>query len=1476
MLTDRLIFLGFALDKTDKLGDALAAYEEAAGVKPGDAQAWQGMIKVFERQGAAADLAKYKAAALRLAAIFRDADDLYRCQGVVDTFVGFARRFFSGDGKTAQLVDALGILLPDSPLYAALAGRVPRPAATYETLAGLVEADDRRRINTLIGERRTRLGARLVDVTAETKTEVFAASPLAQLYAAVIDWTGDDELRRAYEEKLLAYRIERLAAFPAGSPEKARELGDVQTLARGMVIIKHAFQPAWDIVVDWADHADLGDWDAALLWEYRTLFPTTGLGKALSGFLTSDMSPFPESAKPEDKDVGEEDEQGDETAVEAEEDAETGVREDAKTKSKSKSTQKKPRRVPLPTTNEQRLSLVVEGVAESKSFLACRMLGLWYQQAEAHRDSIELMRQALKQLGERRASTGMPFQHTEDALTVFLATALLAYQTPRNHAEAKRLFEGVLTHNAASKPALVGIGLIHVDETDYEAAAPFLERALAQDRDDLRVRSETAWVHTLQGRYGEARDQLESCIGPLAERMQANQGRALRRAQAAQRLLALTEYRLGVCVWEMDASKAARRDRGGAYRHFLTALKHDLTLAPAYTRLGVFYADYGKDRKRAFKCFMKALELSDAELEAGRRLVQTFADQRDWDSIALVAQRVVDSGQATPPWGSRRPAHGWPFAALGTAQLHRKEYNAAMMSFRMATRLAPGDYHSFVALAETYLRARMHYSAVRAIEKADGIRAADPGSTRGYDTWLTDYLLGNVYRGVGEHDKAIALYEAILAARPGEQGVLIALMHAMVESAETCVKTGLFGEAVAKAGDTLAFAGRVPAATAEATFGFWTAVAGACAIFSTVQGRVTAFPAAAVAQLVTMGCTSEGSEDAKPVDNHPAYAFLQDIDHVGTGVVRAEGRFAADETVGVALTRSLQATILAYKRALHVAPADDAHLRAVAHYNLGWAEFRAHRCLPEELRDGGALTSYLRGAIRCFKRAIELEAGNRRFWNALGVAASAVHAPVAQHALVRSLYLGRGRQAPVWANLGALALLHGDAELANHAFAEGQAADPDCGASWLGQGFVALRFGEAAEARSLFLHAVDLSDAASPASVAARQQYALAVFDHLVDQADQADNGRAVASPTDLARPLLGLEQVRRLRPEALPYAHLFALFRERIHDRESTAPLLAAVCAALEADYEATESPAALRRIVVAKADLARAHVAMGAYGDAVACAEMVLQLVGEEGEEGDESGHVLPPAARRKVQLSAHLAAGLARFFSGDFDAAVADFEAVLGVGANDTRNPDAVCLFAQVLWATGTDDARQRAQDELFAVIDAHPDHLQAVLLLGVVALLNGDAESAEAVAAELEATQLSSPSSPADQARIGAVLHALANPERDAGGAPQRAARSQAQRDVVLHPYLPHGWTNLGEEEADVADVADVADDDDGANFATDMALRLTLSLLPPRGTLGAEDLAAACVGTRRPADAQVAAVVAPWLADGWQALAEAVS
>ncbi|KAL2254979.1 hypothetical protein VTK26DRAFT_4436 [Humicola hyalothermophila] len=234
-----------------------------------------------------------------------------------------------------------------------------------------------------------------------------------------------------------------------------------------------------------------------------------------------------------------------------------------------------------------------------------------------------------------------------------------------------------------------------------------------------------------------------------------------------------------------------------------------------------------------------------------------------------------------------------------------------------------------------------------------------------------------------------------------------------------------------------------------------------------------------------------------------------------------------------------------------------------------------------------------------------------------------------------------------------------------------------------------------------------------------------------------------------------------------------------------------------------------------------------------------------------------------------------GLARYYQGAVDDAVACFNAAM---AESAANPDVACVLAQVLWATGREDARERAREVLFGVIEQAPHHVQSVLLLGVIALLDEDDESLEAVVAELQSLRASDEGvSPADQRRLGEVLRAAAAFGK--GGATGAAESkdelqaAQARADVMFHPWLPHGWSEIaalgGGEEQVEGEVAE------GKSAAAEMAVRVALKAVPPRGELAAEDLALAYAGTGRARDAQTAVMVAPWEKAGWAALGSVV-
>ncbi|KAK2610401.1 hypothetical protein N8I77_003833 [Diaporthe amygdali] len=1376
-----LVLLALALDKTNRLDEAEATYDAATKLKPNDPQAWQGLIKLYEKQGPK-KLSSLQTATVYLAEIFRDSDQTYKYQKIVDDFIAFAR----AQGTAQQYVDALGLTLPDSPVYSAVEGRT-RPAETYETIARIIEADEKKQINSLIGERRTRLGAKVSEVTIEVKREVLGRSRLGHIYRELINWSNDDEVRRQYEEKLLQHCHDRLLAFPHGQ-EKAQELQVVLKLARDMVIIKHPYRLAWEINIDWRDCKDTGDWDATVLWEYCTFFPDSDLCRVITGYLSSDISPFPKlEPQPETPD------EGGHASDESEDDDDGGA----------------PTTV-IPLTDEDRLLMMSEAILTTKSLFAHRLVVEYYESLQEHESNVELTRKALRLLKDEREKTGIGFQDTSDMFKLHLATALVFYQSPRHHEEAKALFDDVLSRDPVSTTALIGVGLIFEEEEDYDEAIDFLDRALQRDPENLRVKSEAAWVKALKGDYSTSAAELEQCIPLITAK-----------SDAAHDLLAQTLYRLGSCIWALDPSKAARKNRGpgGAYSCFLQALKSNLSFAPAYTSLGVYYADYAKDKKRARKCFQKAVELSSSEIVSAKRLARSFADEADWDRVELVAQRIVDSGKVKPPPGSKRKGISWPFAALGVAELHKQDFHKAVVSFQAALRISPDDYHSWVGLGESYYSSGRYVSATKAIQNAQRLEEMSD-ATGDVETWFAKFMLANIKRQLGDFDDSIELYQDVTLHRPDEEGVAIALMQTLADSAADCLRKGLFGKAVTTAKGALEFATRAPEGIKN-TFNFWKTVADSCSIFTSIQGHVTDLPIEIIRQLLG--------------DNDDALGFevLKEVDGVGHNVVFAKGIFADDERVGVDLTRALHATILAHKRAIH-ASAHDAHAQSVAYYNLGWAEYRAHLNLPEEFK--GRSSRYSKAAIKCFKRAIELEAGNAEFWNALGVITSQINAAVSQHSFVRSLYLNE-RNVQAWTNLGTLGLLQNDLELANEAFTRAQSTDPDYAYAWLGQGLVALIYGDVKEARGLFAHAMEIAEASSSIS---RQQYSTSIFDSI-------STFSADAGMTSLIQAIFALGQLRGLKPQNLALGHLRALLQERSHEHQLSAKVLEEMCSVLEADYEVTESAQSLRRFALAKTDLARAHLAVGSYDRAVDCGETALQL------SSDESDNELRAEERKKARLSANLTVGLAHYHQNNLTEAVAYFDAALQESDN---NPDAACLLAQVLWATGSEGARDKARNLLFDIIGDRPDHVQSVVLLGVIGILDDDEESLDAVRIELEKLRTSEKTTSAEQLYIGEVLQAAAALAEEGTG---QGPLAQAQTDTLLYPHLPHGWSGLGDMT------------DNSEEFPREMAVRVASQAIPPKGHLGAEDLAKAYGSTGRALNSQVSIVLAPWMRDGWHDL-----
>jgi superkiller protein 3 len=76
------------------------------------------------------------------------------------------------------------------------------------------------------------------------------------------------------------------------------------------------------------------------------------------------------------------------------------------------------------------------------------------------------------------------------------------------------------------------------------------------------------------------------------------------------------------------------------------------------------------DPNRASKCFQKAFELDATQADAARRLAESFAEEREWDLVEVVARRTIEGEGGNEQVTSKHlPVNSWAWKALGVVEL---------------------------------------------------------------------------------------------------------------------------------------------------------------------------------------------------------------------------------------------------------------------------------------------------------------------------------------------------------------------------------------------------------------------------------------------------------------------------------------------------------------------------------------------------------------------------------------------------------------------------------------------------------------------------------------------------------------------------------------------------------------------------------------------------------------------------------------
>ena len=139
---------------------------------------------------------------------------------------------------------------------------------------------------------------------------------------------------------------------------------------------------------------------------------------------------------------------------------------------------------------------------------------------------------------------------------------------------------------------------------------------------------------------------------------------------------------------------------------FTTALKRSPSFAPAFSDLGIYYSEAANppDPNRASKCFQKAFELDATQADAARRLAESFAEEREWDLVEVVARRTIEGEGWNEPASSKNlPVNSWAWKAFGVVELVSFPPDVISAYFHLS-RAEPRNYPAAIQSLQTSLR----------------------------------------------------------------------------------------------------------------------------------------------------------------------------------------------------------------------------------------------------------------------------------------------------------------------------------------------------------------------------------------------------------------------------------------------------------------------------------------------------------------------------------------------------------------------------------------------------------------------------------------------------------------------------------------------------------------------------------------------------------------------------------------------------
>lgn len=1132
--------------------------------------------------------------------------------------------------------------------------------ALVKELIALCEASQDERIEQELQRRKGTLEGAKIGVPllrSQIVCSQLRGSTLPGLYEQVLSHpSADDESRRSAEAKLLRYYQRLTLAVPTQGP-----LGDEPFKSRmrrmtiehafGMVMLRVPDELAWRIYLEWSDF-DIASLPFDLLSDYAQLFPNTGRGCAAHALLCL-------------------------------------VRDQQYLKERGESSRA------AVSEGADLLAVALTGLEQAKDSLFCsQLVVLFYMLDRDYEAALESLRSTAKLLGEQERRLSERFTRRDTELHCHLATTQTHLFAPKYHKAAWKDVRQVLQRvkdNLEARFAEAYLYSYGKQWVEARRAFKIVQELIEQNKaetdhgDERDMSALSLWPDA----HAEVESELGWCAVQLHdfETARALFKSLLERTDNDAYILgpefrARVWWRLGRCYWAMGGQY--RTDAQYAYHAFIMAVQRCATFAPAFTALGHYYeAVSPPDVVRASKCFQKAFELDSAEFDAAYKLIEQFANQREWALVDVIARRVIDAegGSQTQPEESRG-AHltpnPWAWKAAGIIDMQSSRFDQSIAAFQTALRASPHDVDAWERLGEAYLESGRPVAAlktqVRALELAAESSVADE--------WHIHYNIAEAQRKLGRDDEAIEILNRILQVHAEQNSVRAVLAETYLQRARSlghggyvqrandalvnalkqshlCLQRDRHLRAAWKVAGDVAF----ELSKTELSDEDKHAVSDDFQALLLLLGQENDDARLPALSAVTVSATLDkftGDSDASALHSFECLELAALLyRHLGL-LLTLEPKAAAYAWCDVATALCRYAWVLVSPTTLSRFPEMDA---------------KATKERAEASREQG---------VQCV-RFVLTSTSHARIWMLLGNLCFFDNVELAQHAYIMAIEQNNKSPVP-WTGLGCLYLSQGDYELGEQAFVRAQTIDPDWPASWIGRAIVLQDMhGDPRLSRALFEHAYMISDGAS---LDADFGFGLAVFKHLSQTGSLAPSHRVSS--------LLALNKYVAHAPRDDAGLHLLSLLAENVHAHELAVERIGEASALLESEYEATENPVIAIKYGVASMNLGRMRLASRDAEGALESFGAALSLLDEDAEANMAEMQDAPLTVPQlnAARLFASIGQSHASFMQGERAEAVSALRdtrasvksVVLPDGMQERITAHISVMLAQMTWEDG----------------------------------------------------------------------------------------------------------------------------------------------------------------------------------------------